>query len=238
MPGVLKHCVSCGKEFFVPPRRSESVKYCSRKCKTDAGWELRKCCVCGAPIRRKRSDYKRSAHTYCSPDCYYAVQRRRRKPALNRPMYFRTCEVCEKRFRVNAQRKNTARFCSRNCQSKSVQFRIEMSAVQSGEKSHRWKGGISRHIKRKPGTPARRAPQRAKLESAMLEMDPNHPFLAVVGGKKQLSSGIDVHHIDRNSRNNALSNLLAVTRDAHARIHRHNRKPDPWECWPPNPRAW
>ena len=79
---------------------------------------------------------------------------------------------------------------------------------------------------------------RAVITEAMMSEAQGHPFLVVVGGFVRLRHDIEVHHIDRVRENNAITNLLAVTKQAHAQIHHRNRKPEPWECWPPNPVKW
>jgi hypothetical protein len=72
----------------------------------------------------------------------------------------------------------------------------------------------------------------------MLEDDPEHQFLVEVNGHKRLHPDIEVHHIDRVRSNNVRDNLLAVIYTAHAQIHHKGKKPEPWECWPSNPKRW
>jgi hypothetical protein len=43
--------------------------------------------------------------------------------------------------------------------------------------------------------------------------------LIYINGAKVLNPNLDVHHIDKNKRNNSISNLLIVTRSEHAKIH-------------------
>jgi hypothetical protein len=114
-----------------------------------------------------------------------------------------------------------------------------MSEAQRGEKSHLWKGGLykrgSGYVRQRGHTidsKVYRSEHRLVMERAMLEMEPNHPFLIEVDGKKQLDREIEVHHIDLNRSNNEFANLLAVTKLAHAQIHKQNRIPKQWECWP------
>lgn len=232
---VQKTCAHCSAPFSVPPRRSETVKFCSVECKANAKRITLSCAACGGSFERVKS---LGSAKYCSTDCFHSATKGVAQPARGEHHY-RTCEVCSASFRVTSTRKDTARFCSRACQSKSPAYRLEMSERQRGEKSHLWKGGLYtgkygyvRVKGRDRSSREFRFLHRAVIEKAMIEMEPNHPFLVEVGGRKKLDRKIDVHHIDRDRSNNAFANLLAVTKSAHAQLHRRDRTPDPWECWP------
>lgn len=232
---VQKMCGHCAKPFSVPSRRSETVKFCSTECKTNAKRVTLTCAACAGSFERPKS----LAHIkYCSNACYHSASKGIAQRARSE-RHYRTCEVCSTSFRVTFTRKDKARFCSRACQFKSPAYRLEMSERQRGEKSHLWKGGLYtarygyvRVKGRDRSSREFRFLHRAVVEKAMLEMEPNHPFLVDINGRKKLAPTIDVHHIDRNRSNNAFANLLAVTKSAHAQIHRKDRTPKPWECWP------
>lgn len=243
---VVKKCEHCGDEFKVPPRRSDEVRFCCRECKTLAGWRVMICPCCGETFRRKKSDHADSSVSYCSRRCYHSA--RIGEPARNkREKTFAVCKECGKQFQITSTRKRmgNANWCSKECQGKSVIWRIANSERQQREKSWRWSGGLYEnkwgYIRAKANVNGRQImglEHRAVIERAMAQSCPTHPFLRHVDGKVKLDSMIEVHHIDRNRSNNALSNLLAVTKNAHAQIHHRNKKPDPWECWPPDPVAW
>ena len=242
---VVKKCEHCGNSFTTPARRSETVKYCSRACKTKAGWETVKCETCGASYKRKKSAGSRSVKNYCSAACYHVARVGVPIPRKTRVRYYRVCETCHKEFKVTQTRKDTARWCSRECQKASPTFKAECSEKQQGDKHWRWSGGLYkthegyiRHKRKVDGMETHAFNHRVVLLSAMLQAVPNHPFIIEVDGERKLNSDIEVHHIDRNRSNNALENLLAVTKFAHAQIHHHNRKPKPYECWPENPSRW
>lgn len=232
---VKKVCDQCQKPFSVPPRRADPVRFCSRECNSKAKRHTVICAGCGGSFERVRSD---NFTKYCSNACYHTASKGVPR-GVKGPRYYRTCEVCTNEFQVTLTRKDTARFCSRSCQSKSAAFRSEMAATQSGEKSWRWSGGRyqfkSGYVReRGAGLDAKRTnlEHRLVIERAMLEKEPNHPFLIAVDGVKKLDPKIEVHHVDRDRSHNAFSNLLAVTKRAHAQIHHRNRKPEKWECWP------
>jgi hypothetical protein len=158
---------------------------------------------------------------------------------------FKVCEVCEKAFRIPPNRAETARWCSRACQRKSVVFRKECSDAQAGEKSWRWTGkyihgdGYVRLTKEHKQYKCVRSEHVVIMLDWMMEVEPDNPFLVIASdGRVHLHPNVVVHHIDRVRNNNARSNLLAVTVDAHNKIHHHGRKPESWECWPRNPTAW
>lgn len=232
---VQKVCGHCAKSFLVPSRRSETVKFCSIECKAIAGRVTLSCAACGVSFEREKH---LTGAKYCSRTCFHSATKGVAQRARGE-YHYRTCEVCAKSFRVTLTRKDTARFCSRTCQDKSPSYRQQLSDRQRGEKSHRWKGGLYEgkhgYVRVKGhGLDSKKFHflHRVVIEKAMLEMEPNHPFLVEADGRKKLDGEIEVHHIDRNRSNNAFSNLLAVTKDAHARIHNSNTEPKPWECWP------
>lgn len=239
---IIKVCENCAKEFSVPNRRSEQVRFCSIPCKAESGNKSVECTVCKEIFSCKLHEDRK----YCSRTCFHASARGA-KHAIdpNAQMHYKDCEVCGKNFRVTLTRKDTARWCSRKCQSASPEFRAERSAQTQGDKHWRWAGGLYknhggyiRHKRKCLGDESVTLNHRATVFAAMIIDSPNHPFLVSVDGVFKLSPNIEVHHIDRNRSNNALSNLLAVTKLAHAQIHHRNKKPEPWECWPSNPIAW
>lgn len=232
---VQKVCGHCAKSFLVPSRRSEAVKFCSIECKASAGRVTLSCVACGVSFEREKH---LSGAKYCSRACFHSATKGVAQRARGEH-HHRVCEVCSASFRVTLTRKDTARFCSRSCQDKSPSYRKHLSDRQRGEKSHRWKGGLYQgkygYVRIKGhGLDSKKFHflHRIVIENAMLEMEPNHPFLIESDGRKKLDGEIEVHHIDRDRSNNVLTNLLAVTKDAHARIHNSGTKPKPWECWP------
>ena len=234
---VQKVCGHCETTFQVPPRRSEAVKFCSTACNSAAKRCTLICATCRVSFERRNHE---GFAKYCSRACYHTAMVGVPKN-LKEQRYYRTCETCASVFRVTLTRKDTARWCSRACQSISPAWRAATSAAQVGEKSHSWKGGLYKHgtgyvRERGQGISAKsfRFEHRLVMERAMLEMEPTHPFLIDVDGTKRLNSKIDVHHFDLNRSNNDFANLLAVTKQAHARIHHRNQKPEAWECWPHN----
>lgn len=233
---VQKTCEHCRKSFLVPFRRSETVKFCSIECKVGAKTCALICGECGETFERVKSS---SSMKYCSRACYHSAAKGVPKNVEQREHYYRTCEVCEVSFRVTFTRKDTARFCSRVCQSNSPAFRKEASEAQRGEKSHAWRGGLYQgkygYVRVKGQDLSSKEfhfEHRQVMEKAMLEKIPNHPFLIEVDGRKKLDRQIEVHHIDRDRSHNAFSNLLAVTKPAHWQIHHNNKRPEVWECWP------
>jgi len=243
---VEKICVQCSNVFSIPNRRSDLVKFCSRQCRTEAGRATFACVQCGSTFSRPKSDNPDAIHRYCSPACHHSSKKGlKHKINPDSVRYYKVCEVCKVSFRVTLTRKETARFCSMKCKSESLAFKEECSVSQRGEKHWRWTGGLYktgtgyiRHKSKVNDSEKFSFNHRLIVLSAILEHDQNHPFLIEVDGIKKLRTEIEVHHIDRNRSNNELSNLLAVTKFAHAQIHHRNREPKPWECWPCNPKTW
>jgi len=72
MPQVRKECLHCGNDFFVPPCKAETGKFCSRACY--AGWASENgsvqltCEVCGKVYRRHKSNFRSKGMT-CGNKC-------------------------------------------------------------------------------------------------------------------------------------------------------------------------
>lgn len=241
-------CLVCGTVFKVRPYLAEVRKYCSQECKVLANTITKPCPTCGKDfvIWKSRDKKGKGNGTWCSKSCMVEAKKSKPKPKkVVKPPVLKICETCDKAFRVPPSREKSARWCSRNCQSKSVVFRKECSEAQvSGERHPRWTGkyqhkdGYVRLTKENPLFKTVRAEHTAVMIQWMLEVDPTNPFLAIVNGKVRLLPGVDVHHVDRNRSNNVRSNLIAIIATAHTQIHQRGRKPEPWECWPRNPPAW
>lgn len=236
---VSKICNHCGKEFFVPNRRHEEVKFCSIDCKSAAGRVNLECPVCGVSFEKKKSEI-RGETTYCSKECSFRARKGR---SLTRKNYegdiVKECIVCGKKFEVIRSRGDKAKYCSTECKYSSEEFRKASSEANRGENSWRYKGEYKPDYEmvHKKGLFTKFA-HREIVFNAIMKENPNHPFIVEINGVKRLHIGIDVHHIDKDTKNNDISNLLAVTKAAHAKIHHWNRKPEPYECWPSNPAKW
>ena len=248
-----KTCEGCGKVFSVKRYLAEIRKHCSAECKHQANRVTLTCKTCGKTWETWKSQIKihgrPGAGQFCSKPCadQAKVIPKPVKPAKKPPSeIFKTCEVCEKTFRVYPCRKDTARFCSSACKGQSESYRAKCSEQQQGEKSWRWSGvdsiknGDYVRIKSNcDGFKDFRFEHTHVMVKWLLEEAPEHPFIVDVDGIKKLHHSLDVHHIDRVRSNNTRENLLIVTKTAHAKIHHKcNKKPEPWECWPSNPKRW
>lgn len=217
---IEKVCAGCGKSFSIPFRtdteRVGKIQFCSIACTRKR--KIVECVTCKTEFEVKQCSTKK----YCSSPCYQAA---RDKGVTVK------CEVCSKEYSVPKSRKDSARWCSRECQSNSSAFKAEVSERCSGDKHWRWMGGKYGGSYVYKNTTGGRT-HRQIFTEYMISKVPDHSFLVGEPGSKKLSQHIHVHHIDGNPRNNSLDNLLAVTIDAHAKIHHSGRKPSPWECWP------
>lgn len=247
-----KVCERCGKSFEVKRYLADVRKHCSAACKHEANRVTLTCKTCGKTWQTWKSQIKISgrpgAGQFCSKSCadVAKVIPKPEKPAkVIPPPIYKSCEVCDKTFRIGPSRKDSARFCSLACKGQSESYRNKCSEQQQAEKHWRWDGGRYQtgqgYIRQKSsqcGKEVFRYEHTALMVRWLLEEAPEHAFLVTVDGRKKMHPDVDIHHIDRNRSNNERSNLLAVTKTAHAQIHHRNKRPEPWECWPSNPTRW
>jgi len=129
------------------------------------------------------------------------------------------CPTCGKRFETWPNDDNA--FCSRKC--------VNRKGTRRGAKNSYWKGGRTRHSDgyiyvRSPYHPFSSNgyvfEHRLVMERYLLEHEPDHPALIRIGEQKYLSPEWDTHHGDENRSNNKLSNLVAMTKTEHKKLHR------------------
>lgn len=241
-------CVGCGGEFFTKPYRAEAQKYCNKDCRKEHLDRMvtLACECCGKEFQSYLSQLALNPRRTCSVECRRKLNPPAPKPEKKvREPVFKVCKTCGATFRIPPARKDTALYCSTKCKGEDPDYRRLSSVQQRAEKSWRYSGGVSAG---QDGYMKQRVwgddvvwdtkQHRVILTAALVESEPSHPFLVEVDGILRLRPEIHVHHIDRDRKNNDLSNLLAVTASAHANIHKNGRKPNPWECWPANPAKW
>jgi len=161
-PKIKIICLYCGKEFHRFPSQSVGAKYCSLSCRSKAymatidqrgeknsSWKGGKlsliCKNCGKAFLRQ--DY-RSTNSFCSSPCWYKYNTKER--------ITRTCRECKKDFKTTRHQVNRGYgiFCSQSClavsngrlgkdRKKTLEHRRKIGLGHTGEKSYRWKGGIT-----------------------------------------------------------------------------------------------
>lgn len=247
-----KLCKGCGKPFVVKASHFERRQYCSQECKKTSKRVSLTCKQCGTSwwtwVSQIKIKGRPGAGQFCSKVCAdlaRVIPKPEKPPKVVPEPIFKSCEVCDKTFRIYPSRKDTARFCSLACKGQSESYRALCSEQQQGEKSWRWAGGkykngkgYIRQKRAKNGVEVFRFEHTEVMVAWLLEEAPSHPFLVSVDGRNRLHPDVDVHHVDRVRSNNVRRNLLAVTESAHAQIHHRGKKPEPWECWPSNPTIW
>lgn len=206
-------CAQCSKLFWIHKSQDKGRKYCSKACRAQAQTKVDlRCESCGKAYQKAPGEAEKSR--FCSKVC------------LDKSKFSqvdKTCEFCGETYSVNSFRADTARFCSEACKWKCY----------TGNEDWKSPDGKNPGGYKRAGTNG--LEHRQVMLEWMLEEASDHPFIIEVDGEKRLDSGIDVHHIDRNRTHNTRSNLLALQRDAHSRLHHSRRKPKPGECWPPDP---
>ncbi|MCT8138680.1 HNH endonuclease [Anaerobacillus sp. CMMVII] len=125
-----KRCLDCGKMIKVKPSHYDRKKYCSRICKSNyqkkhppLSWEemslkiKTKCSNCGKAFSKKRSTIKKN--NFCSIECMYEHFRKEKGNQHLVKKIKLTCHYCQNDFYVIYSRKDTAKYCSKNCLGKA-----------------------------------------------------------------------------------------------------------------------
>lgn len=166
------------------------------------------CEICGTVFYRPPHVAARAIHHYCSMEC----NKKRTGPLATRwhegPATLE-CQQCGKSFTVRAYRKETARFCSRVCQSAHL-------ATIVGEHHPSYKGGKAiegGYIWVSLPTGGRRLEHHLVMEEKL-----GHP----------IPPKMHVHHIDGKRLNNDPANLMLVTPSEHATIHFTGKRIHRW----------
>ena len=126
---MIKICKHCGCEFIVPQYRKDTAKFCCKTCMDryrsihDKGensprykGKIRKICeYCGKEFEVNQTNKKRK---FCSKKCYTNYQSEILPHGKDHPLYKKVsliCLYCNNEFEVHYHRKDTAKFCCRDC---------------------------------------------------------------------------------------------------------------------------
>ena len=182
--------MTCGKKFLVIPCRENTAKYCSKEC---------------------------ASHSkIAEPNC--------------------KCEICGKPIHRKQSHLDKCKHvtCSRECLNELKRI------IYSGEGNHQWglKGNLNASFKGEktykkngsvidiniyvPSHPYCDKNGRVRLHRLLVEEQYtryNIKYFEEINGKIFLRKDSYVHHIDGNHNNNAIENLIPVTKSEHRSIH-------------------
>ena len=124
----IKNCIICGKEF-IPTYAKQQC--CGRKCaaimkaeKQKANRILKYCETCGKEMYVSQAFINKK---YCCRKC---------ADIGRTTLVKKVCEICGKEFEVIRCRENTAKYCSIECQRKSLRGEDNCTCAQCGKKFH------------------------------------------------------------------------------------------------------
>jgi hypothetical protein len=151
------------------------------------------CTVCGKQFSYHAyiSAEKKQPRKTCSKTCQYSIVS---KALYNRVK--RQCKWCKKPYSTIACQNKT--FCSRECQ---IQFMKSLT----GDKNPAWK-------------PINEKASYRTLKTTIRKRLITSETTCYDCGKKSLL--FEIHHVDKNRKNNNLSNLVVLCLDCHANRHR------------------
>jgi HNH endonuclease len=198
--GEVRHCRTCGKDFYTTRARLSVTFHCSAECTFAAGRMIHRCEQCGKEVTMQRTQGR--DRRFCSQAC-------QGKAAVIPPTP-RICEQCGGEFFVKngAVRNEKARFCSTDCFSdwKRIHW--------CREANPHWRGGFRYY--RGASWDAARDAARAR------------DVVCRICGKSAEENGreLDVHHLipfrlfglERHEEANQLENLLTLCQCCHAEV--------------------
>jgi hypothetical protein len=233
-------CEQCGRTYLAITSRVRwgRAHYCSRACQ-HLGWmngEYRTCKTCGKQFYIRPCEYNAPHRTgeFCSLLCRgprlaetrnrgprTAEQKARQSATMRakprkppRPAVSLTCSECGLQFqvsaRVGAQKvKNHFTFCAVQCWYIFVRKHPEFSGhYYDGRSGEPYAPGWGKALKR-----------RILARDGFLCQICGRPVLVDVGCSEAAERRNNVHHIDRNKRNHAPSNLITLCNGCHGRAH-------------------
>lgn len=191
---IIKICENCGREFSVIKSRENTARYCCKKCSGEAKKSTpeTKCSFCGKLFHMKKTQQ-------------------------------------------NRYERNLGFFCSKECLNKAKKI------AYSGSGNHQFglKGSLNSSFKGEeivtknhknedimvycPNHPYANSAGRVKKHRLIVEQHYNLfnlNYFECINGNYYLLPNVDVHHLDNNHNNNAISNLIPCTRSEHKRYHK------------------
>lgn len=185
-------------------KRSTLCAGCSACCREVNGMAQVKCAYCGKVINRKPSQIKRSAASYCSPECH--------RQAMKKGTTVQ-CDWCGKPFyKPPSAMRSEANLCSAACRDLWLGRRNVVVMNKPGHsKGHKAPHLTRLNCKRNPA--ARLATNPSRVSS--------YRYRKIAERKigRKLRPGEVVHHINGNRSDNRPENLQVMTRSEHSRLH-------------------
>ncbi len=107
---IKKNCEFCGEEFTTPKKKEKTAKYCSKNCRVE-GRIIREevdCNYCGTTFSKKPSLIR--GMNFCDRECSSEWNSK-----FNNRQVEIECIICDRIFKVQRDRKDTAKSCSKEC---------------------------------------------------------------------------------------------------------------------------
>src|ERR1700690_1864168 len=111
--------------------------------------------------------------------------------------FFYSCQECKRQTYAPQWRKGKAKFCSRSCLAKKLLPKYQVRFKTSGKPFHTYK----------------------VFKSPDGRMIREHRWVMEQYLGRKLMSNEHVHHIDGNSRNNLIQNLVVLSNSEHQKLH-------------------
>lgn len=151
--------------------------------------DFKECKFCSQPFKPRKA-----TSSFCSGHCRVTYLRRKKIiPDKPRQGIYKKCPVCQKEFYVEQYRKDTATFCSRSCLAKV----------------HLKKYAIFRF------QPLNNPPHKYKYITINGKSVREHRYLMECHLNRKLKPEEHVHHVNGNSSDNRIENLIILSNSNH-----------------------
>lgn len=219
---IKKVCIHCGKEFFVPPARKDTARFCSSQCKNEhGGWGKRQveltCLYCGRRFKTWGAWLKKNpnAGKYCSRACKDKAQKRTDIPVSN---FIKDYRAGLSSIQIASKYKVTDVIVRRRLHEANIEMRTAKEGILlaykdlHGSDNKNWKGGKYQH------------------QGYILVYKPNHHLADKRGYVKdhrliweqynncRLPDYWHVHHKNHKRDDNKPGNLLGLSKSNHSTL--------------------
>lgn len=160
-----------------------------------------KCRKCGNDFTVASHDLKRGRGKFCSHKCAQDYMKKENHPCW-KGRKLKTCPICRKDFLLPLGRFKTRITCSKLC------YRVHLSRNFNRDRSHLWRGGVSRN------------PYASEFNSIIKkDIRRKQGGMCGVCHSDAHVKNLHIHHIDYDKKNTEENNLIGLCKSCHSKTN-------------------